>query len=437
MSTSVESIPVGVAGVPEGMIVPASVEPSPDDYVSIAVHQACLERNSALEREINHYNAALTASANSMQKQAKADWTPPKSSSVLTAENFVNSPCTCQQPGCVIVKRVVQNLLNEISALPQATNGHSRFLEMWVKTSQEALAKGIKEHDEKIDIVKKQEACINELKLKISRMSHQMQVLHEMKTDPHGRDKEVARLRKECEEIKQISDCRNEMLLRETKNFKNAHAQLQTLQETITANQFEIHKYKRENRLVAANEALLQAVPEDLKTLTFVGDCRDYVCARSRQQLTDRCTKLQREKDNNQVMLQAAENGRRKAVADAESWKQKTFAESAPAVKYVETAPVRVVARAVSQELSMKLNSLFDVSRGTTTAIEVSGLILDEGINILVDSLHRTESCTTCFSTTRNRRSGAMFKIWCTVHATRARQRRIRVARSGPASRRV
>jgi hypothetical protein len=204
--------------------------------------------------------------------------------------------------------------------------------------------------------------------------------LKEMKTDPHGRDVEVQELRQEVHKWKTMYLNVNADLVGTNRTCEQMVKEREEEQEEAKKLNDELfvlrHKYKQVNMV---NEALRTAQPDELKKITFTGQCRDYLCSQKMQNLIDTRYSMVSEINDLKAQLVQLKNERTKALADAESWMQEyngaknAAAQQAPCsveppeIQIVEVNPNHKVAPTVPDELGMKMRSLFcfDYTRET------------------------------------------------------------------------
>ena len=286
--------------------------------------------------------------------------------------------------------------LQEYAKVEKSRNQYFKMLDDSIKTNQRWDDERAKGREEKMDVVSKQNALICEQRNANARMRYDLAMLHEQKTDPHGRDAEVMDLREKLAGKEGRGAFLNHSLVACNLDEKEARAGWEA-EKIVTE---ELRKENRllklkNNQLTRVNEALNEARPEDLKKLTFVGQCRDYPCAKRYQNMWDNNANLAREVSELRLQLQACQNESQKARVDAESWRQEysnalqkqvlnkesndeetIVVEQAPVIQYIEMEPKQTVADQISCELQMRMQSFFSFDY-TRTAEADEGKLYD------------------------------------------------------------
>ena len=299
---------------------------------------------------------------------------------VYERRKMVCGQCQCKDQRCMQVHQALYNSLDNIESLVVKKNAIYKGYENLIKENQRKYVETQKHIETRDDMFVKQEALINSYANRIMTLTYDYNQLNEIKTDPHGRDVEVQELRQEVHKWNTMYLNVNATLVGTNKTCEIMEKERkEEKQEAKKLNEdfFLLrHKYNQVNMV---NEALRNAQPEELKSITFTGQCRDYICSRKMQTLIDTRSNLTAEIDHLNAQLVQLKNERTKALADAESWMQEyTRAKDAaaqqgaavvesPEIQIVEVNPNHKLAPTIPDELGMKMRSLFcfDYTRQT------------------------------------------------------------------------
>ena len=314
--------------------------------------------------------------------------------SILHAQSLTCKPFGCKREECCSLVSSLNGTLQEYAKLEKSRNMYFKMLDDSIKINQRWDDERAKGRGEKLDVISKQNALICDLKNAIARLRYDLQVLHEQKTDPYGRDEVVMQL-KEKIASKEGREA-----------FLNNSLYNCNLDERIAKDGWEAEKKANEelrkehgllklhnNQLIRVNEALKEARPEELKTLSFTGQCRDYPCAKRFQRLWDSSANIAREINDLKLQLQTTEHECQKARADAETWRQEysrvlqqqitvkdangeeaVVMEQTPVVQYIELEPKQTVADQISCELQMRIQSFFSFDYTRTAEADEGNL---------------------------------------------------------------